>query len=737
MLSFRRVAFVLLFYLTVPVVSEAQAQPTGLSVAPGTIYRAPGSPSCYTIYVSGGANMLVDIRYKFANSTDRFIYGWPQLDAFGQAYICTDNLTQVGQYTFTGVRNTLNGSSPFVNVAANLSVLDTPSQATGLTFNGGNSSQGYAGINSYTLHAANTSMSVVVEYTINCTVSCPVYQNTIGLNAYGDFTHALLHEQMPGIYRYSQIRNQHRSDWIAVNATYTVLPPKPTSLSITPASVVAGNGSYVMTVGNGKNVYLDARYTFTPPGGSAGAPTAIPFPFWLGPANAVDSTGHVAVYPGACDTPTGTYAYTWINNRDLSLPPYYDGSGLQVNTAITIAPPGPPTFSYADPMIGLVGGTNIDVTITGSNFCGASLSTTYIGLNVNAAPPVVWAPNTLKAKFSIASNAPVGNAAIVIATPRGTASFSFAIASPAPPAVTSVSPASAGVGSATRVTMNGTNLTGSQLSTSYTGLSFSSITTTSTTLSATFNVSQNAVPGAAEIIVATLGGTTNVPFTITAGQGGNTGPGTTKEYVYLGHRLIAVETWSASTQPPGPPQQLTAESLNQTTVQLRWYAATAVKNTHITAYQLKRGDTVIATLPASQFSYLDTTASPGASYTFNAVAKDNTIPIPLVSANSNSASVTMAQETIPPTAPANIGLGCEPYEDYFLCYAEWTPSTDSGGSGLRGYLVDIDEYGQRVRVTSTAIAENSYWFLVAELRGLWVYAIDNAGNISAPGTWAP
>jgi hypothetical protein len=597
--------------------------------------------------------------------------------------------------------------------------------------------QGYAGIDSYTLNAANTSMQVVVEYTINCTASCPIHSTTIGLNSGGNYTHALVQEQVPGIYRYKQVRNSNRSDWVNVSgATYMVKPPKPTSLSINPTSVIAGNGSYVMTVGNGKNIFLDAKYRFTPPGGSEGPETPLAFPFWLNPTDPYSSNGQVAVFPETCNTPPGTYRYTWINNRDLALPPYYDTSGLSVSASVTVTPPEAPRFSYAYPVAGLRGQTNIDVTITGANFCGASLSTSHAGLNVNAAPPVVLAPHTLMAKFSIAANAPVGNAVVMITTPRGTASFSFTVAASTPPTVTGINPVNASAGSSVQVTMTGSSLAGAVPSTSYAGLSIGNVSTTSTSISALFTLSPTALPGTATVIVTTLGGSTTIAFGITPASGSNTGPASTREYVYLGGRLVSIETFELSNEPPGPPQQLTAQALNQTTMQVQWSPAIPAPNKNITGYQIKRGGTVLATLAASQLSYLDTTATQGTTYTFTAVAKDNTIPVPLTSPNSNAATVSTPPETIPPTSPTNVTVGCEPYEWYYACEASWAPSTDSGGSGLRGYQVDLHgEYG--VLHLDGPIATTTVGFYTDSLHSLRVYAIDYAGNISAPGIWQP
>ena len=418
-----------------------------------------------------------------------------------------------------------------------------------------------------------------------------------------------------------------------------------------------------------------------------------------------------------------------------------------MDVPITITALPPPTLASVTPTTALPGQT-VDVTISGGYFCGASLSTGYTGLSLSALAPVEPA-TVINAVFTIASNASPGIATVVITTPRGTVSFPFTIASSNPPSITSVSPTSGCAGSNTLVTIAGTNLQGASLNTSYTGLSFSSVTANSegTSLSAQFNVSPTAAVGTATITLTTPADSTAFSFSITAGPCGSTSPSSNKEFVYLGGRMIAMEAWSASTQPPGAPQQFTAQVLSQTTVQLSWLASTPAPNTNITAYQVKRAGTVIATLPPSQLSWLDTTASQGSTYTFNAVAKDNTIPAALVSANSNSVSVSTPQETIPPTAPTNVYGECGWLDEYTpACAATWSPSTDSGGSGLRGYQVvaygpnwqilvgpDGGASNDPNQITTTGTSMLFGW--PDGIQGVRVYARDNAGNVSAPGTF--
>ena len=77
--------------------------PSWLSVSPNSIYKPPGD-NCYMITVGDGAYMTLDLEIIFPWGFDT-VYGWPTLDANGQAYICADENTIEGTYIFTGVRN--------------------------------------------------------------------------------------------------------------------------------------------------------------------------------------------------------------------------------------------------------------------------------------------------------------------------------------------------------------------------------------------------------------------------------------------------------------------------------------------------------------------------------------------------------------------------------------------------------------------------------------------------------
>jgi hypothetical protein len=85
--------------------------------------------------------------------------------------------------------------------------------------------------------------------------------------------------------------------------------------------------------------------------------------------------------------------------------------------------------------------------------------------------------------------------------------------------------------------MTGSGLTGASLSTTWNGLTFSNVVVTGggTTLNATLNISASAPVGQASLKVTTPQGFATTPFTVLGG------PVLSREYVFLGDRVIAVD----------------------------------------------------------------------------------------------------------------------------------------------------------------------------------------------------
>lgn len=721
------------FLLCAPAQPQSQS-PTSFSVWPLTIYKAPATSSCYTISVGNGANMTVDTRYRFNAGPEQILFGWPALNASGQAYICTDSLTETGVYTFTGVRRTASGEA-FLNVNVALTVLPTPPQPTTLTFNGSAHSSGYAGNSSYTLHADNLPNGLLdLEYVVIGTPGQPPVASgtaTIPLNASGNWFYTLGHYETIGEWRFSRMKNSLRSDWVPVSASYTIRPPHPTSAVISPTAVVAGQGAYTIAVGNGANVTLDVRYTLDSGGGEVPAPDIYGWPF-LSPAAPNSPDGVASVQVGPC-TQLGTYRFKYIENTLNA------GMWLPVNAAngyVTVTAPPAPTTTTRAPSAARVGTTGT-LTINGSNLCGVTLTTAYPGLSFGSIPDVYSsAGTTVTTAFNVSANAQPGTAMVTLNARGGSTTFPFYVSSTLPPTLTEITPPGAAAGGVVNAVLAGTNLIGGSLASSVSGITFDNITYSASgaSMNARFILAAGTPPGTSTITVTTPAGSASKAFAITTG---GSGPITSsKEYIHLGNRLLAVETASNQPAPPTSPSPLTATVVNANTVDLAWHASTVAPGMNLT-YEVRRGGALIHTItqPSATPTYRDQSASQHTTYAYTVVARDNWPQ----GVSSNTVTVTTPWETIPPSTPQNITMSA--WGDTWSTLS-WNPSTDTGGSGLAGYYValtgDSTPISGLIPASETSFDIDYTWWPDWNWEwfpGFEVYAVDNAGNFSLPGHW--
>src|SRR5258708_10464916 len=122
----------------------------------------------------------------------------------------------------------------------------------------------------------------------------------------------------------------------------------------------------------------------------------------------------------------------------------------------------------------------------------------------------------------------------------------------------------------------------------------------------------------------------------------------------------------ADTTPPTTPTGLTAAVAGSTGANLSWNAST--DNVGVTGYIVRRNGVQVAT-PATT-SYSDTGFSPATTYTYTVAAFD---PAGNVSANSASASITIA-DTTPPSTPTGVTA---PLAGSTRAHLSWSASTDN------------------------------------------------------------
>ncbi|MEB3345847.1 fibronectin type III domain-containing protein [Aquimarina gracilis] len=129
-------------------------------------------------------------------------------------------------------------------------------------------------------------------------------------------------------------------------------------------------------------------------------------------------------------------------------------------------------------------------------------------------------------------------------------------------------------------------------------------------------------------------------------------------------------TLPVDTEAPTAPTNLTASNSTQTTVDLSWNAST--DNIGVTAYDVYRGNTIIASVTAT--SYQVTGLTENTTYSFRVKAKD---AMDNVSGFSNTANATtLPVDTEAPTAPTNLIASNSTQTTVDL---SWNASTDNIG----------------------------------------------------------
>ena len=182
---------------------------------------------------------------------------------------------------------------------------------------------------------------------------------------------------------------------------------------------------------------------------------------------------------------------------------------------------------------------------------------------------------------------------------------------------------------------------------------------------------------------------------------------------------------TADTTAPTVPQNLAATAIGTTQVNLTWAASTDSGGAGLAGYRVLRGGVEIATTAQTNFS--NTGLTPNTAYSYTVRAYDNATPAN-ISANSLFANVTtLALDTTAPTVPQSLVATTVSSTQVNLT---WSPSTDSGGSGLAGYRV----FRGGVQVATTAATSYSNTGLMPNTAYTYtVRAYDNAtpGNVSA------
>ena len=298
----------------------------------------------------------------------------------------------------------------------------------------------------------------------------------------------------------------------SVTATFTIA-----------ANATLGNGTVSITTPGGTTSTVTFTVTgpvltsVNPAQGFAGASTAVTLSgTGLTGATAVDVTGGVVtnIVPVNDTTVTATFTFTISATPGPRSVTVTTPAGVSNAITFTLQAPPAPTLTSITPNTGLRGSA-VPVTLTGANLTGAT-AITVSGNGVTVSNLVVVNSTSVTATFTIAANATLGNGTVSITTPGGTTNaITFTLQAPPAATLTLIAPSSGSRSSAVPVTLTGTNLTGATIN-NMTGIAISGVTSTATSVSATFTISASTAIGPRNVRVTTAAGTSNpVIFTIT------------------------------------------------------------------------------------------------------------------------------------------------------------------------------------------------------------------------------
>ena len=134
-------------------------------------------------------------------------------------------------------------------------------------------------------------------------------------------------------------------------------------------------------------------------------------------------------------------------------------SGAQTFTIGPPAPPAAPTLTSVVPNQG-VQGSQVPVTLTGTNFVVGATTVTVSGSGVTVSNVIVGSTTSLTAIFVLDPTAAAGARTVTVTTAGGTSgaqTFTVTLPAPGAPTLTSVSPNQGIRGTTVAVTLTGTN----------------------------------------------------------------------------------------------------------------------------------------------------------------------------------------------------------------------------------------------------------------------------------------
>lgn len=187
----------------------------------------------------------------------------------------------------------------------------------------------------------------------------------------------------------------------------------------------------------------------------------------------------------------------------------------------------------------------------------------------------------------------------------------------------------------------------------------------------------------------------------------------------------------ADTTAPTAPQNLTATAISTTSIALNWTASSDAGGSGLAGYRIYRNGSTAVLATVTTTTYTDASAVANTTYSYVVRAIDGAAN---QSDISNSASATTPApppppDTTAPSVPQNLNGAATAPTSIVL---NWTPSNDTGGSGLAGYRIYRNGSATALATvpvgtttyTDASVAQSTNYTFV-------VRAFDGAGNQSA------
>jgi len=243
----------------------------------------------------------------------------------------------------------------------------------------------------------------------------------------------------------------------------------------------------------------------------------------------VANAGSQVVSWSVNNSPGGSSTVGWISSNGLytapAVPPPGGSITVQAASSVTTSAVGTAVVTVTSPAPVLssmvpnsgIQGASVAVTLNGSNFeAGATVATG--GSGVTASNIKVVSATQITATFNVDAAAATGACSVTVSTAAGaTSPQSFTVTAPAKPVLTSLTPNSSRRGATVTLSIKGTNFSAPVTArVQGSAITVSNVVVASTTsITATLHIGQNAARGPHNISVATNAGKSNaLPFTV-------------------------------------------------------------------------------------------------------------------------------------------------------------------------------------------------------------------------------